>query len=172
VGDDEAFDKIVALYEDELSRFINSIVSDYHESKHLMIESFARLAESGNKFLEQSTLKTYLFAIGKNLAFRYVKMRGREQHISYEEVIETLIGEGESPYTFLEREENKQLFHTAMGELKDDYRIILLLLYFEDMSYLQAGRVMSKTETQIRGLAQRAKVALKRKLESKGYIQT
>ena len=171
-GDGEAFDGLVALYEDELFRFINGIVSDYHEAKHLMIEAFARLALGGRKYSEKSTLKTYLFAIGKNLALRYVKMRGREQHISYDEVIETLIDDGETPYIFLEQKENKKLLWEAMNELKSEHRAVLILLYFEDMSYIQAGRAMKKTETQIRGLAHRAKKALKKELENNGNIQT
>jgi len=168
-GSDEAFTNLVALYEDELYRFIYNIVNDYHESKHLMIETFARLAGSGDKFSGKSALKTYLFKIGKNLALRYVKMRGRERHISYEEVIELVSGEADSPPVLIEQEENKRLLHNAINQLNDDHRAVLVLLYFEDMSYRQAGRVMGKNETQIRGLAQRAKTALKKNLEGNGY---
>ena len=167
-GDESAFDGLVALYEDELFRFINNIVNDFHESKHLMIEAFARLAASGGKFSHKSTLKTYLFAIGKNLALRYIKMRKRETHISYEEVIETIIGEGEDPYDRFNREETARSLHEAMKTLKSDHRAVLILLYFEDMSYLQAGQAMKKSETQIRGLAHRVKTALKKILENKG----
>jgi len=89
-GNDKAFEKLVDVYEDELLRFINSIINDYHESEHLMIEAFAKLAEHGGRFAGKSSLKTYLFAIGKNLAFTYVKKRRREHHISYEECLNTL----------------------------------------------------------------------------------
>ena len=169
-GDDNAFDELVALYEDELSNFLNGIVNDYHEAKHLTIETFARLFASGGKFTAKASLKTYLFTIGKNLAFRYVKMRNREQHVSFDEAIESLVDEDESPYGCIKREENKRLLQKAMSELKNDHRAVLALLYFEDMSYIHAGQALSKTETQIRGLAYRAKVALKKKLEDSGYI--
>jgi RNA polymerase sigma-70 factor (ECF subfamily) len=168
-GDEGAFDALIALYEAELFRFIHGIVNDYHESKHLTIDSFANLAVGGGKFSENSSLKTYLFAIGKNLALRYMKMRGRVKHIPYEEVVGTLMDGGESPYEFMEREENRRLLREAMRELKADHRTVLNLLYFEDMSYTQTGKAMGKTETQISSLAHRAKAALKKRLESGGY---
>ena len=168
-GDENSFEEIVAMYENELAHFIYGIVGDYHESKHLTIETFARLAVGGEKFGEKSSLKTYVFAIGKHLAVRHVKKRANERHLSFEEAAGVFAGESESPYDMLEREENRRLLHGAMEGLKENYRAVLLLLYFEDMSYIQAGEIMNKSERQIRDLAYRAKAALKKKLESEGF---
>ena len=168
-GYSDAFETLVSLYDDELYHFINRIVNDYHDAKHLTIEAFAQLAIGGSKFANESSLKTYLFTIGKNLAARYMKKRGAEQHISFEEVVGLLVDESETPESYLEREENKRMLHEAMKGLKDDHRVILVLLYFEDMSYMQAGRAMRKSEKQIKQLAYRAKAALKKNLESGGF---
>ena len=167
-GDVSAFEELVSLYEDEFSLFLNHIVYDYQEAKHLMIEAFAHLAVNNRQFAEKSSIKTYLFAIGKNLAYRHIKMQKDEQHIPFEDVVDTLIDDGETLDHFLERDENRRLLHEAMQGLKENYRRVLILLYFEDMSYTQAGRAMKKSDTQIRGLAYRAKLALKKKLENIG----
>ena len=168
-GDTNAFEDLVSLHEETLFNFINSIVNDYHESKHLTIESFARLALNGGKYAGKSSIKTYLFAIGKNLALRYVKERKRIQHIPFEEVVDMVVDGGETPQAYVEREESKNQLHAVMKGLKDEHRAVLMLLYFDDMSYLQAGRAMNKTEKQIKHLAYRAKQALKKKLETSGY---
>ena len=167
-GDKGAFDELVELYEHELAAFINGFVHDYHEAKHLMIETFAQLVVSGGKFAGKSSLKTYIFTIGKNLALRYRKMRAHfaEQHISYEDAIEALVDENDAPENFMEREENKRHLHEAIKDLKAEYREVLEFLYFEDMSYAEAGRIMKKSEKQISNLAYRAKAALKKKLEN------
>ena len=171
-GDKEAFEELVALYENELFLFINGIVHDYHEAKHLMIEAFASLALKGRQFTGKSSLKTYLFTIGKNHALRYLKKRKKEQHISYEEVIEPLIDQGDTPESFMEMKENKQYLQKAMQDLNEDYRIVLMLLYFEDMSYAEAGDVMKKSVKQISDLAYRAKLSLKNKLEQAGFSRS
>jgi|GEM_PF-1021155 len=102
-GDKEAFTELVRLYEQVLSFFINGFVGDMHETKHLLIDTFAQLAVSGGRFEGRSSLKTYLFAIGKHLALRYVKMRRCETHLSYEDIFEKFIGESETPEAFLQR---------------------------------------------------------------------
>jgi len=168
-GDNGAFEEFVSLYKDELSCFIYGIIHDYHETEHLMIESFANLVLNNKKFDGKSSIKTYLFAIGKNLSMQLLKKRGREQHLSFEEAVEMPVDGGETLYSILERDENRQYLYKAMQELKEEYHAVLVLLYFEDMSYIQAGRAMNKSEKQIKNLAYRAKEALKMKLENKGY---
>jgi len=167
-GDSDAFEALVRLYEHDFSLFIVGIVHNLHEAKHIVIEAFAQLSIYGN-FEGRSSLKTYLYTIGKNLAMRHMRMRSREAHIAFEDVLENVLGESETPETFLQREESKRLLYAAMRDLKSDHRAVLHLLYFEDMSYLEAGRVMKKSERQIEGLACRAKAALKRTLESGGF---
>jgi len=174
-GDNDIFEQLVALYENELYGFLNGMVHDQHEAKHLMIESFAQLAVGGWKYAGKASLKTYLFTIAKNMAMRYLKMRSKEKHISYEEIVEVLVDnekDEDSLPDILEREEDKQLLHKAMRSLKDEHRVVLILLYFEDMSYKAAGKVMNRSVKQISDLAYRAKAALKKKLESEGYEYT
>ena len=169
-GDNVAFEELVELYEDELSRFVYSICRDRNDTKQLVIETFGQLAVSGKKFSGESSLKTYLFTIGKNLAFKYMKMRGREKHISFEEVIEPLIDKNEDPYNYIVQDDIRRQLQDAMLELKEVHRVVLVLLYFEDMSYLEAGQAMNKTKKQIKSLTHRAKLALKKKLEDSGFV--
>jgi len=168
-GDDSAFERLVALYEDGLANYIFGIVRDRHETKHLTIESFAQLAVGGRKFAGKSSLKTYLYTIGKNLAYRYVKMRGNEQHVSFEEIESVMGDRSNTPEDIVLNEEKRKRLKEVMRELKDEHFDVLVLLYFEDMSYLQAGQVMKKSEKQIKHLVCRAKASLRKKLENHGF---
>jgi len=159
------------MHEDALSRFIYNIVRDSHDAKHLVVDAFAQLATGGKKFAGESTVKTYLFTIGRNLALKHIRTRGAEEHISYEELIGMIKDESGTPDRFFERAENRKQLHDIMKSLNEDYFAVLWLLYFEDMSYRQAGKVMSKTDTQIKHLAYRAKAALKKKLNNEGFSQ-
>jgi len=167
-GDEGAFESLVALYEKDLFHFILNIVRDHHDAKHLTIEAFARLAVRGKNFAGKSTLKTYLFAIGKNLAVRHAAKHKGKNNVSYDEIMGVLTDERDTPEFAMERDENKRHLNEAMLELKPDHRAVLRLLYFEDMSYRQAGKALHKSERQIEGLARRAKKALKEKLVNRG----
>jgi len=170
-GDNYAFVSFVKMYQSELSRYLYGIVYDFHETEQLTIETFSQLVLNKKKFDGKSSIKTYLLAIGKNLSMQFLKMRGREQHLTFEEAAEIPVSEGETPQSILERNEKSKYLKEVLQELKEEYRAVLVLLYFEDMSYLQAGRAMGKSEKQIRNLAHRAKLALRKKMESKGYTR-
>jgi RNA polymerase sigma-70 factor (ECF subfamily) len=173
-GDNSAFEELVEFFRIELLSFIKNIVWDPQEANHLMIETFAQLAVGGKRFAGKSSIKTYLFAIGKNLAGKHMKERGKDAKrlFSYAEVEEALTDGNEGLDGFVEREENRRQLRESMRKLKDDHRAVLSLLYFEHMSYKEAGRAMGKSEKQIKGLAYRAKAALKRKLDEDGFSYT
>ncbi len=170
-GDHIAFESIVELYGHDFMLFINGMVRDQHEATHLMIESFAQLALRGKAFNGSSSLKTYLYTIGRNHAIRYIKARRKEKTVSIEELVGELHDARDLPETNLEREENRRMLHKAMMELKPEHKNVLILLYFENMSYIEAGLVMKKSQIQVRGLAYRAKHALKKILLESNRIE-
>ena len=164
-GDVNAFEKLIDLYEDELSRFIYIRIRNRDEVKNLTIETFGQLAINGRKFSGKSSLKTYIFTIAKNLAHHYLKTQKKNVYASYDEVGDIMCDVEETPHGFMEREENKELLHTAMKKLKKEHREVLEHIYFEDMSYKQAAHVMGKSENQIKQLIYRSKLALQKALD-------
>ena len=172
-GDELAFEHLVSLYREELTLYIKSIIYspdyDSDEAEYLMIEAFARLAAGGSRFAGRSSLKTYLFAIGKNLARRHLKSRARVNSVpidGVEEVITKLYA-SETPEDAALRSEDSRRLYAAVNSLKKDQRAVIINLYINDMSYNETASVMKKNVRQIEGLAARAKAALRRKLEER-----
>jgi RNA polymerase sigma-70 factor (ECF subfamily) len=168
-GDDSALEKLVDLYGQNLTRFISGFVNDPVAAEELTIDAFAELALKRTRFAGRSSLKTWLFSIGKHLALNFLKKHKKERHLPLDEIWEIAVPQ--SPETDLFMEERRHQVHGAMRTLKVDHSEVLRLLFFEDMSYVEAGIRMNKTETQVRGLAHRAKRALKKILEHGGFIR-
>ena len=162
-GDEAAFDGLVALFEADLTAFIYSHIGDRYEARQLMIESLARLATS-SKFMGRSSVKTYLYAIAKNLAADYMRALRKQPHISFDELAGVHADTADTPAGHLEREEGKRRIQTLMQDLKEEYRVVLELLYFEDLSRTEAALRMGMSTKQISDLAFRAKKSLKQKL--------
>lgn len=152
---------MIALYRDGLTLFIRGIVHDALDAEELMIDTFARFAVKGRQFEGRSSMKTYLYSIGRNLALRHLKKHKNERCLITDEVHAVQ----ENPEAELLRKEDQRQLYYALGQLKAEYRDTLYLLYFEDMSYREAGKVLQKTEKQIGDLAYRGKIALKVILE-------
>jgi len=166
-GDNGAFEELVELYEDEMSRFVYGIVRDNHETEHIVIDTFAQLVLNKKSFEGKSSLKTYIFGIAKNLSMKSMKERGQDRHVSFDEIAELDIGIREKAFTALEKKADSDRVINAMRNLKSDYHAVLALLYYEDMSYKEAAKVMNKSEKQIKDLAYRAKTALKKILDQR-----
>ena len=67
------------------------------------------------------------------------------------------------------REEQKISLHRAMETLNSDYRQVLYLTFFEELSNSEAAAIMRKSNRQIENLLYRAKLALRSKLEKEGF---
>ncbi|MPN23650.1 hypothetical protein SDC9_171043 [bioreactor metagenome] len=65
--------------------------------------------------------------------------------------------------------EDKKALHNSIDKLRDDYSTVLHLIYFEEMSYAQAGAVMNKSRKQVENLVMRARTTLRILLEKEGY---
>ena len=67
-------------------------------------------------------------------------------------------------------QQQKITVHRALKKLNADYRQVLWLLYFEDLSNAEAAAVMKKNARQMKNLVYRAKSALRSELDKEGFI--
>lgn len=168
-GDENGFVEIVELYRENLTFFINGIVGNITVAEDLMEDTFCDLIVHKNGFKGKSSFKTYLFAIARNNAIRYLKKRSRMSDLSIEDHEKELSDEADLLHSVLTEEDKRQLY-MAMSKINSDYRAVLHLLYFENMSYEEAATVLRKSGKQINNLAYRAKQSLKKELEKGGFI--
>lgn len=59
------------------------------------------------------------------------------------------------------KNERKRIVNNALDSLPDDMRVVIHLLYFEDLSYDEAEKVMKKSRKQVDNLLYRAKKELR-----------
>ena len=162
-GDEDAFRVLLERHREGLTLFLRSFVPTLEDAEDLMIDAFA-VAASGTAFFSgASSFRTWLFAIGRNLARAHLR-KGR-----YTAPIGETPPGGEPPELELLRSERSRRLFEAMEGLKPEYRQVLYLLYFEQMSQDEAARVMRKTKKQIYHLTSRGRDALRTVLERTGF---
>ena len=161
---EEDFRILLERHREGLVLFLCSFVHNMEDAEELMLDAYAEAA-AGADYSGKSTFKTWLFSIGKNLAL----MRLRKRRRTAEEPLERADETAAPPELDILREERDRQLYEALSYLREDYRQILILLYFEDMTHGEAGRVMGKSRRQIYNLAERGRAALKEKLERMGF---
>jgi len=161
-GDD--FRILLERHREKLILFINGYINDLTQAEDIMLDAFAETAAGRTVFHGRSSYKTWLFSIAKNLSFMY--LRKKRNHADIQDYD---IESGDLPELDILKEERNYILYKALEKLNPDYRQILMLLYFEDMSHEDAGRVMNKNRKQIYHLAERGRKALKEVLEGLNF---
>ncbi len=167
-GDESAFGELLDMYSENLIFFINRYVNNVSIAQELSEDVFVELLIHKRRYNFKTPLKTYVFTIARNKAVDYVRRCARRPECAYE-YIETESDRKSLEDEFLKKEQEREL-HRAIEALNDNYKTVLHLIYFEDMSYEQAGKVMKKNKKQIENLAYRAKQALKNELKKEAKL--
>lgn len=165
-GDDSGLVEIIRDYKDGLIFYLNSFTRNLDFAEELCEDTFVRLAVKKPKFHARSSFKTFLYAIGRNIALDYLKKA--KKSVSLDEIAE--LGGDYDPVAAYIREERKIAVHMAMGALKPDYRQALWLTYFEGLSNKETAAVMRKSVHSVETLIYRARIALKLQLEKEGFV--
>ena len=130
------------------------------------MDAFSDLIVHRHRYNFSVTLKTYLFMIGRSRALDCLR---RRKLIGFTELSAL---QEQADEEALEKavlaDERKRAVSAAVAALPEDMRTVIHLIYFEEMSYAQAARVMKKSVKQVDNLLYRAKKALRVRLGEEG----
>ena len=168
-GDDKGIAEIVENYKDGLILYLNSYVNNVFIAEELTEDTFFRLIIKKPRYSGKSTFKSWLYAIGRNVAVDFVRHHSRQLNTPIEDM-ENYLSEEQSLEQSYIKEERKIAVHKALSKLSVDYRTVLWLVFFEGLSNKEAAIVFKKNERQVRNLLYRAKQSLKSKLEDEGFV--
>lgn len=163
--DSECLRVLLERHRESLTLFLLGYVQNREDAEELMLDAFAAAASGTARFDGRSSFRTWLFAIGRNLALKAVRKR-RIRTVPLEEAMNA--EEAEAEFTVL-AEERRRLLYEALSRLPADYRQVLYLLYFEEATADEAARIMNKTRKQIYNLTARGKAELRKHLEGMGF---
>ena len=167
-GEDEAFNEIVKALYDKLVFFIERYVHDHGLAEELAIDTFAEVMVHKTRYDFRSSVKTYIFMIGRSRALTYLKRNKARRDVSLEELEPTLCDKQASE--LLLTRERDRLLHAAIAQLPEEMGVVIHLVYFEGLSYDEVARVMKKNKKQVDNLLYRAKKQLREILKEEGVM--
>ena len=167
-GDDNGITEIVEIYKDGLILYLNGYVNNIFVAEELTEDTFFRLIIKKPKYSGKSTFKSWVYAIGRNVAVDYIRHNSKILNVPIDDVENYLIEEQNLEQSYI-KEENMLIVNKAINELIPEYRNVLWLTYFEEFSNKETAIILKKTERQIKNLLYRARKALKSKLEKEGF---
>ena len=155
-GDESAFEEIMQELFCGLVFFINGFVHDPHAAEDIAIDAFSDLVVHRHRYNFRVSLKTYLYMVGRSRALDY--LRRRRTLLFDPAALEELVLVGD----------RQRRVNAALEQLSRDMAAAVRLVYFEEMTYAEAARVMGKKSKQVDNLLYRAKRELQSILGEEG----
>ena len=145
-----ASDWIVRKYREPLFHHAAYILKDYQEAIDVAQEVFIKSMREPRFFDEEFKMKAWLYRVTSNLCFNLVRDRRRRSAILDTFPIKKSTDPGQIELVFHTERQSEVL--NAMDQLTENHKKILMLRYYNDLSYseisdaleIKLGTVMSR----------------------------
>jgi RNA polymerase sigma-70 factor (ECF subfamily) len=158
-GEGEGIHFLYVRFHDDVLRYVNSVVRDFHEAEDITHNVFAKLMTAITKYEERAVPFTaWIMRVARNAALDHLRVR---RPVPTETVRVAERAEADSG---LDRGID---LREALEELPVDQRQVLVLRHVVGLSPLEIAGTMEKTESSVHGLHHRGRRALRGALESR-----
>lgn len=168
-GENEAFYEVVDECNERLIFYINRFINNLDISEEIAADCFVSLVICPKKFKFKSSVLTYLFSIAHNKCVNYFRRNSSVRIVPLDDYLK-ISDEYKAFEEKIIADEEYKMLNIALNELKKEYREVLHLLYYEELSYKEIAKIMNKSEKQIDNYCYRGKISLKKKLEEMGFV--
>ncbi len=137
------------------------LLSDPEKAEDATHDVFLKAFRKMDQFRGEAASRTWLYRIAINHC-RNLQQSWQQRHIlsnADDAVWETTAAKTDSPLRVLETKELGQRIQTALDDLPDEYRLLLLLVADEQLSYEEVGALTEQSSDAVRGKLHRARKA-------------
>ena len=163
-GDQAAFLELYDRHRDPIFRFAYRLLGSFDIAEDITHDCFLSLIRRPEGYRpERAALRTYLFAIARNLALKHFRNTGRETGLE-EMTDEPEVSPRHTPLRRLLDEELAEKVREAVFSLPDLQREALILYEYEGLSLNEIAAVVNADAGAIKARIYRARERLKRLL--------
>lgn len=169
-GQTQAFGALVERYQDRLYNSLVSVVGSTDEALDVAQDAFVQAFEKLDSFRGDSAFYSWLFRIALNAAVSRHRKK-RRATVSIDAARDNTGQEPADthPQAFpgfaLEQTERQLAVRTALAELPEDFRTVLVLKEIEGMKYEQIAETLECPVGTVRSRIHRGRIELRAKLQ-------
>lgn len=144
-GDNAAFAELMRRYEKELYNFLLRFLGQASLAEDVFQETFLQVHLSAETFQVEKRFRPWLYTIAANKARDMLRSRARRPTVQLstgpneEDTLgslwDNLMRDDETPVTIFAAQQQQELVREVVAKLPDHLREILVLAYFNQLSY-------------------------------------
>jgi RNA polymerase sigma-70 factor, ECF subfamily len=153
-GDRDAFAVLVRRYEREMYGYLKRYLGDRSLAEDVFQNTFLALYRKSNHYEPGKPVRPWLYTIATHQAIDALRRNGRHQAVSLNEYRE-VTGDGESqrlmellqdrepgPLEQANGQENRERVRTAVDQLPEFLRQVLLMAYYQGLKYREIADIL------------------------------
>lgn len=156
-GDDRAYSILYDRYKCALYAFSLKMLGEADTASDIVQDVFLRIYERRNQLNRPESFRGWLFAIARNRCLS--QLRRERGHTSLEEAPDEAIAVA-APVDSRESEEDVWLIRRALARLRFEYREVLVLREYQDLSYREIAEITETSESAVKSKLFKARKAL------------
>lgn len=170
-GDQQAFESLVLTHQDRLFHAMTHVTGSMHDAEEVTQEAFIKAFLKLSTFQRNSQFFTWLYRIAFNIALS--RKRRKKARVSLdqrrEEIGNEVVDQSDDVDAGLIREDHVSLVQTALAELTEQHRSILVLREMNEASYEEIAEILELSIGTVRSRLNRARKQLRLAIE---YLQS
>jgi RNA polymerase sigma-70 factor, ECF subfamily len=157
-GNAHALDALYARHGPSLLGYLTGQLGDNRQLAEEVLQDVMLAAwKSAPRFRGDAKVRTWLIAIARNQAINY----RRKRKLQWVELHETYDSDSTGPLERMERASRAERLHEAIQQLPAQQRETLELVFFHQLSGLEAAEIMGVSEGTVKSRLHRAKDTLR-----------
>lgn len=172
-GNKEAFEQLVSPYMNKVYGICFRILGHEQDAYDAAQETLLRAYRSIGNFKGNSAFSTWLYRIATNQALDTGRRKGRHKVVSMQGLTDKednpteidLPDESAGPEELLEQKDTVALVQRAIGELREEFKTVIVLRELEGLSYEEIARVTGASVGTVKSRLNRARQSLKQILQ-------
>jgi RNA polymerase sigma-70 factor (ECF subfamily) len=165
-GDTAAFGQLVGHYQDRLYNTLLRVLGSAEDARDVVQDAFVQAFVKLDSFRGSSAFYTWLYRIAFNLAMSHHRRRHPTTSLESTKACcgHEPIDSGPDPEAQMAQRERVELVHTALAELSDEHRQVLVLRELEGCRYDQIADILQLPVGTVRSRLFRARLELRDQL--------
>lgn len=155
--DRAGFAALVEEHQDKLRNFLYRYTRNREDAEDLTQDTFVKAYRNIHRYDSKYSFSTWLYTIARRTAYNHFRDSKPTESLEYD-----VAANAEAPDEEVAVEDEKSWVWKAAAKLKADYREALTLKYIDDLSIEEIGRIMGKSQTNIKIILFRARNQLKK----------
>ncbi len=163
-GNIQVLRDIYCEFKHQLFTFCLHLLKDTEKAEDAVHETILKLLTHSKTIQNGKLLKSWLYTVARNECYTILRYQQKK-----EEITEDSVWDENGVQHSIEQREKKKIIADAIQNLKIQYREVVLLREYENLSYEEIGAITSTSVTTVKSRLFKARKMLAKKLHS--YVE-